>query len=510
MNKTLYWPDKNPDAIQDYMVDWSADLTTDETLFSATWIFPDDIVKETSPPEAIAEGNKCVVWISGGVHGKIYRIELHVVTDQGRTFCAYIEMACARPDASATGAAVSAPPGFDYLTAAALTARAEEAATDAEASEAGAAGQAAAAASSVTTITALAASFVSTQALLTYDQSLITQDQLLNFRRGLGAVWSGAGNCKVLCLGDSTTRGRNNLVDAGAQAAQSYPTFLASMLAQLGVQARADSFLGTGNLSPLGDSRVVTTMTGNGGTLGGSAFFCTAAANLVFSPGVSWDTADIYYVRSGTVGWNYQIGGGGAISPAVTGTAGPHVLTISKAAGTESLTINWVTGTLRVVGINCYNAGTKQISVFNGGISGAQASGSLGTNISTGPQTWLTFLAPNLTILDFGINEYIAGTSKATFKANMQTLIDTLVAAGSDVLLKTFLPNGTASAGVAQSDLVAATRELASENDLPLIDLHRSIGSYAEGNTAGLYSNVSHANSVGYADIARFVARVLR
>jgi hypothetical protein len=81
------WGPKDPDAIRDYGVDWSADIG-DTTISTSTWLLDGDtwagdadLVKVAS---SIATGNTAtVIRISGGVAGTAYRVTNHVVLSNG-------------------------------------------------------------------------------------------------------------------------------------------------------------------------------------------------------------------------------------------------------------------------------------------------------------------------------------------------------------------------------------------------------------------------------------------
>lgn len=71
---------KDPAAVLDYTVDWSAWLGTD-TISASTWTVPTGITKVTdnyTPTTATA-------WFSGGTLGKSYAIVHRVTTLGGRT-----------------------------------------------------------------------------------------------------------------------------------------------------------------------------------------------------------------------------------------------------------------------------------------------------------------------------------------------------------------------------------------------------------------------------------------
>lgn len=72
---------KDPDAVLDYVLDWTAwlaDIT--DTLASHT-VTPDlGITLDSST----IDGNKVVAWLSGGTEGETYQVVFHIVTASGR------------------------------------------------------------------------------------------------------------------------------------------------------------------------------------------------------------------------------------------------------------------------------------------------------------------------------------------------------------------------------------------------------------------------------------------
>jgi hypothetical protein len=79
------WPDKDPDEVLDYAIDWSPRLVqpngmTDQ-IDTSTWILPSGITQTS----ASISGQLAVVWLSGGSLGDTYTITNRIVTVGGRT-----------------------------------------------------------------------------------------------------------------------------------------------------------------------------------------------------------------------------------------------------------------------------------------------------------------------------------------------------------------------------------------------------------------------------------------
>lgn len=76
----LVWPNKDPNEVLDYKIDWSARLAGD-TIQTAIWIVPDDI-------ERISDSNTdttVTIWLAGGIEGAKLTLTSRVTTVGGRT-----------------------------------------------------------------------------------------------------------------------------------------------------------------------------------------------------------------------------------------------------------------------------------------------------------------------------------------------------------------------------------------------------------------------------------------
>lgn len=71
---------KDPAAVLDFLVDWTAWLAGD-TITTSTWAVPTGITKDSDSKTATA----AKVWLSGGTAGTDYRLTNHIVTAGGRT-----------------------------------------------------------------------------------------------------------------------------------------------------------------------------------------------------------------------------------------------------------------------------------------------------------------------------------------------------------------------------------------------------------------------------------------
>jgi hypothetical protein len=86
---TIYTKDfvKDPNAIKDYTVDWSAWLGTD-TIASSTWSIPAGLI-DTSESNT---STKATLWLSGGTVQSDYECFNTITTAGGRTERAMIKI----------------------------------------------------------------------------------------------------------------------------------------------------------------------------------------------------------------------------------------------------------------------------------------------------------------------------------------------------------------------------------------------------------------------------------
>lgn len=72
---------KDPGAVLDYGVDWSARLQTGETITDSSWSVTGGLVIDDESHDATT----ATVWLSGGESGCIARATNRVTTTAGRT-----------------------------------------------------------------------------------------------------------------------------------------------------------------------------------------------------------------------------------------------------------------------------------------------------------------------------------------------------------------------------------------------------------------------------------------
>jgi len=86
----LSYPNKDPDAVLDYGLDWTAWLPSGDTIQSSEWIvtmnsgavvMSGGLVVDSSTHDS----NSTLVWLSGGDAGTTYKLTNRIITTDGRT-----------------------------------------------------------------------------------------------------------------------------------------------------------------------------------------------------------------------------------------------------------------------------------------------------------------------------------------------------------------------------------------------------------------------------------------
>jgi hypothetical protein len=80
ISKFRRWPDKDPDDIRDYELDWTIDVALD-SIANSTWTVPAGIVGANDSSTA----TKTKIWLSGGSAGTEYELFNSITTFTGRT-----------------------------------------------------------------------------------------------------------------------------------------------------------------------------------------------------------------------------------------------------------------------------------------------------------------------------------------------------------------------------------------------------------------------------------------
>lgn len=75
---------KDPDAVLDYLVDWSAWLPTGDTITASTFTVNSEDDGAIVVDDTLFDSTTTTVWLSGGVAGEKYTVTNHITTADGR------------------------------------------------------------------------------------------------------------------------------------------------------------------------------------------------------------------------------------------------------------------------------------------------------------------------------------------------------------------------------------------------------------------------------------------
>lgn len=351
---------------------------------------------------------------------------------------------------------------------------------------------------------------------------------MTKLRAGMAKVRARTDNCRILCVGDSTTYGYYG--DATRLHMNGLTAQAAKMAGRLGTDINGNSIVGgwqnivgSGGLTTANlitnDTRFAvntTDWTNALSAIGGTAYRSTSGGNsFSFTPNVSVDVFDVWYIQNSTAGsMSLDIDGGTAsvfsCNNAVTSLVKRTIN--ASSIGTHTLNIKWSSGQfVAVVAIEARNRAQYEVSFLNAGWPGSTA-----VSWATGAAAWQSVQAPSYMlpdgiVLSLGINDWGTSTGVSAYTTALQTLI-TAYRAVSDVILITPYPSAITS-GISlatQQTYVDAMKELAISNNLPLIDLFGIWQSYEVQNSLGYYFNAQHPTGLGFNDAASLLLAAIR
>jgi lysophospholipase L1-like esterase len=321
---------------------------------------------------------------------------------------------------------------------------------------------------------------------------------------------SGKGPAKLFCIGDSTTYGRGA---SGSQFAAcragSYPVSLAAILNARGLPSNADNFVCTSSASGTVtyDPRVVenTGWVETQQSLGSAFFYNDTSTNaLALTPVGAFDTMVVTYLRK-TASGSVTVNVDGGATLATINTAGTNLTyastTVSCTLGTHTINIApTATGTDHYIHtVQCYSSAAPGVCVFNFGQNGALCA-NFDVAGGFGALAALAYYAPDLCIIELTINDsYLDVTPLATYTNELTAIVASALTT-SDVVLGVGNPYSGPPADYAS--YVGAVYGIATEFNLPLVDISRRWQSYATMNPLMAYYDGFHPTSQGYYDKA--------
>lgn len=244
---------------------------------------------------------------------------------------------------------------------------------------------------------------------------------------------------------------------------------------------------------------------GSAGNILPWAFSNTGPPTLTFTSNTPGTVVDIM-VADNFGNYTYSIDGAAAVTVTVGGTSAWNMQTITGLADTTH-TVVLSGATLVPVGVNVRYP--SDLEVHNFGNVGTAAS-----DWAPGATSWSTSLgamlalAPKVSVIMLGHAELFAGTSAATYKTNMQTIITALKAAGSDILIVGAIPRD-AYTDAQWLPYREALLDLADTNQCLLADPYQAFGSYVGGSAIGLYAggaDPAHLTNAGSTELVRVIS----
>ena len=343
--------------------------------------------------------------------------------------------------------------------------------------------------------------------------------------RGFGGVVAGTRRMKIGIIGDSTTAGYGSTTGDGGYAnmqPNTWPTRLAQLLG--GEVAAATGFNGvSGGIAHAGYDPRMTFGTGwtDAGTrsLGGQAYFFPnggGTAPLGWKPGNTFDHIRIWFANvPGNGLFSTNVSGGTSLGTTNSGTGGGvgHVDYVASGGPTDTINIVPANGQLNIFMIEAWNAAAPKVGVFNFAQNGAKVADYLDTINAWSAKSAISAFSVvepfDLWIVCLDINDSGQLTGVPAYQPNLTTLIQTLQAAGGDVLLMGGTPSGGYEAN--RPPYVAAEKAVALAFGIAFIDRVYLWTSYSAGNALGYYfSDGVHISAVGQGAVARTVVDVLR
>lgn len=345
---------------------------------------------------------------------------------------------------------------------------------------------------------------------------VVQGNQLPVFNRKVGNVTTNNGNARMLIVGDSLTVGLHSTSTVSTNTAWGYGAIAQRYFANAGVTSQRDTVWASGDgTNQAEDSRLVLGSSwatfGSTDTLGGLAYTALTATNaLSFTPTGIVDTFIVYYVIASTTGTiSVAIDSGSATNQVTTGSPAVGKVTVTATApGIHTCNIKYVSGSfVSIVGIEAYNSQISQLQVMNAGWGGANTPNIAETFANYAPLPALKFVAPDLTIIATGVNDWAGAVNINTFTTAYQAVITAAKISGDCVALIP-PPSNPGQIPQATQDIYAnAIRALAASNNIPTIDIYARFVSYSA--STGLYFDNLHPNGPGYEVMGKAVFEFL-
>jgi lysophospholipase L1-like esterase len=360
--------------------------------------------------------------------------------------------------------------------------------------------------------------------------------QFSKLKAAAARVSAGTGRGKIVCIGDSTTFGEGSGSGGNGRVGcmpKGWPAKLAASLTSLGLPAVNENKIGSSGIgtttvtiaenrnsvkpgfNPASSGWVLSTST----TAGGVLFTNTADTTSVLSytPPIAvskFELIDLTISTAGSITYNVDGGSETVLSQAGASTLRRTIIDCGS-LGSHTLNVKRVAGTAFVVGVRAWDDTTKAFDIWNLGNCVSQTSDWIGTaNPWSSLSAATSYCADaDLVIIDLTINNSLLSPSSynTTYPTQMQSIINAARSGGADVLLMTGNPSRVdIIADSVQQQFRQALKDIATANDLPMIDQYAKYTDWVTLNTAGWMFNANHPNELQYADLGAFLASSLK
>lgn len=222
----------------------------------------------------------------------------------------------------------------------------------------------------------------------------------------------------------------------------------------------------------------------------------------------------VYYSRESNSGnWSYTVDGGSSVnSGAGSGTTLMQMLEID--AGTDTSHTIVLTGPtggnfLYLHHVEAIRNPTSGVKVSRMALSDMRCSDLILNTTVASSLGSATYVDPDLAIIGFGLNEALTGVTTATYRTNMDTLIDHLQTnTGCSVIIFIAPPPNPATIPEATwTNFRNEMLDIAADQGCGVVDISTRWVSRAA--SLSLYSDNVHPNNAGHADIATAVHDVI-
>lgn len=331
---------------------------------------------------------------------------------------------------------------------------------------------------------------------------------LSRWNAALAAARKGAGYARLLCIGDSTTTGIGS--DAPVRA-NSWPSLLVSRFDA----TLCDAYPGmpiAPNPAAIDPRFAVGAGWAISGGIGpaGLAYYCDPGGGLLsYAPGYTVDGVDFWLYHSAGLGTiQFEVSGIAWGDPINCATGGAGWVKHSLAFQAQN---DWVLSMRAPTGGPVYFMGFEPSIVETGAIRVANW-GSPGSRLSTWVDTMaslgsITAYDADLALIMLGINDATpdAPVTRADYKADLETLVDT-VKVGTDVALMTpFQPSVASTRQNAVQIYNEVIYEVAASREVPVFDMYRAFGPHETDYVTGLWADDLHLSTRGNVRAARLI-----